>query len=294
MTPAGGSALSLSYTGTSNSQRTSIGSTTATSSAFGLASTLAGSTTSQYTYDPSGRLNSFTYGGTRYYYLYDGENNVIGWINSSGAQVASYSYDSYGNTTASGSASSYNPVRYQSGYQDPTGSYHFGARYYNPASGLWTQLDPSGQSPGYQYAGDNPVDNADPSGLYCYTLAPGEAGPPHCLPGPAPAGDPYIVDEPSEAVQPLIGPVPMYVPPAGPTGTPDLNNNAYVNYGLQALRGVLDSFACVDGTVPGAAGGAYAGFVLPGPGNVVLGIIGGGLGCGIGVLSSEWGGPPAL
>jgi hypothetical protein len=38
-----------------------------------------------------------------------------------------------------------------------------GARYYDPARGRFTQLDPLGN--GYGYTGDNPVNFTDPSGL---------------------------------------------------------------------------------------------------------------------------------
>ena len=54
---------------------------------------------------------------------------------------------------------------FDGGLQAPgTGLIHFGARYYNPAYGQWTQPDPTGQNPGYTYAGDNPVNNTDPGG----------------------------------------------------------------------------------------------------------------------------------
>lgn len=42
----------------------------------------------------------------------------------------------------------------------------FGARYYDPTLGRWTQQDPSGQDANpYAYAGCNPINSADPSGL---------------------------------------------------------------------------------------------------------------------------------
>jgi hypothetical protein len=37
-------------------------------------------------------------------------------------------------------------------------------RYYNPAIGLFTQEDPSGQTAGYLYVGDSPVNGVDPNG----------------------------------------------------------------------------------------------------------------------------------
>ena len=63
-----------------------------------------------------------------------------------------------------GSQAATNPYRYNSGYTDPTGYIHYGNRYYNPALANWTQQDPTGQNPGYQYAGNNLINYNDPSG----------------------------------------------------------------------------------------------------------------------------------
>ena len=58
------------------------------------------------------------------------------------------------------------------GYLDSsTGLYKFGTRYYDPTHGRWTQQDPVEGSLGdlnaanrYTYAGDDPVNEVDPSG----------------------------------------------------------------------------------------------------------------------------------
>jgi len=53
-----------------------------------------------------------------------------------------YGYDPYGSTSYhSGSVA--NPWGYVGGYSDPTGLIHFGARYYDPSTSRWTQVDPS-------------------------------------------------------------------------------------------------------------------------------------------------------
>ncbi len=58
------------------------------------------------------------------------------------------------------------PYRFADGYQDPTGLYHFSARYYDPNVGRFTQPVPSGQEKNpYLYAEGDPVNRIDPSGL---------------------------------------------------------------------------------------------------------------------------------
>jgi RHS repeat-associated protein len=110
-------------------------------------------------------------GGTRYYVYYDGAGSVAGMFNTSGTNVASYSYDPYGTTTASGTQASANLFRFKQGYQDTTGFYKFGTRYYNSTTAAWTQQDSiagSVQNPAavnrYPYAGADPVNEVDPSG----------------------------------------------------------------------------------------------------------------------------------
>ena len=83
----------------------------------------------------------------------------------------SYQCDPYGNVTNS-TGSIDNPYQYASGYTDSaTGLIQFGLRYYQPATGRWTQQDPLGGSlfdPSsgnrYAYANANPVNLVDPTG----------------------------------------------------------------------------------------------------------------------------------
>lgn len=104
-------------------------------------------------------------GGQSCYYLFDGLGSVVGMVNSSGAKVNAYSYDPYGGAR-SVSEQVANPNRYAGGYLDAySGLYHFGARYYDPTLGRFTQLDPSGQDSGYVYAGDDPINSSDISGF---------------------------------------------------------------------------------------------------------------------------------
>ncbi|MGQ0680518.1 MAG: RHS repeat-associated core domain-containing protein, partial [Actinomycetota bacterium] len=60
-----------------------------------------------------------------------------------------------------------NPWQFAGGFKDAfSGYYKFGARYYDPVIGRWTQPDPSGMDANsYAYAGSNPANFVDPSGL---------------------------------------------------------------------------------------------------------------------------------
>ena len=86
-------------------------------------------------------------------------------VDTGGVVVARYAYDPYGQSVVkSGPAAEGNPWRYTAGYWDAgVGLYKLGARYYDPARGRFTQVDPLGG--GYVYASDNPVNFVDPSGL---------------------------------------------------------------------------------------------------------------------------------
>jgi RHS repeat-associated protein len=144
----GGTVTAMTYAGIGNTQRTAAGTTTFTNNSFGVASSTTSGATLYFTRDPSGTLNSMVSGGARDYYLYDGAGNIIGLFNNTGTQAATYSYDPYGNLiNSSGTLSVTNPYRYAAGYTDHTGYDHFGARYYNPTLGAFTQTDPSGQTP---------------------------------------------------------------------------------------------------------------------------------------------------
>jgi RHS repeat-associated protein len=65
-----------------------------------------------------------------------------------------------------------NPWHYAGSYTDTaTGYLKLGARYYNPTTARFTQPDPAKTCGGYAYAGDDPVNNVDPTGRdYCSVL----------------------------------------------------------------------------------------------------------------------------
>ena len=93
-----------------------------------------------YLYDGMG-LAGFELNGTSYYYVYNGQGDVIGILDSSGNRVVTYTYDSWGSPlSVTGSLASTvgqkNPIRYRGYYYDTeTGLYYLQSRYYDPVVG---------------------------------------------------------------------------------------------------------------------------------------------------------------
>ncbi|MCA1703577.1 MAG: RHS repeat-associated core domain-containing protein, partial [Actinobacteria bacterium] len=137
-------------------------------------------TTSAFVRDPQGGLVAERIGANEYYYVFDGLGSVVALVDANGVQRAAYTYDPYGGhatATAMNGALPPNPWRYAGGALDATGLYHFGARYYDPNLGRWTQQDSvvslgdPANANRYAYAGDDPVNFVDPTGLYDVTDA---------------------------------------------------------------------------------------------------------------------------
>jgi RHS repeat-associated protein len=84
-------------------------------------------------------------------------------------------YDAFGNITSETDPSQGGRLKFQGGELDAvTGTYHFGARDYDPTARRWTSQDPIGFAGGdenlYRYVDNGPTYNIDPDGLWTWQL----------------------------------------------------------------------------------------------------------------------------
>jgi RHS repeat-associated protein len=100
-------------------------------------------------------------------FLTDVLGSTVALTDTTGAIATTYSYDPYGGTSAAGASNS-NEFQYTGRENDGSGLYYYRARYYNPGWGRFISEDPLGVRAGinlYRYAGGNPLNFRDPSGL---------------------------------------------------------------------------------------------------------------------------------
>ena len=103
------------------------------------------------------------------FYEQDGLGSVSSLTDSTGAVLNSYTYDSFGNLSAS-SGSFVNPYQYTGrDYDSETGLHYYRARYYDPAISRFISEDPlrflSGVDDFFVYVSNNPLILKDPTGL---------------------------------------------------------------------------------------------------------------------------------
>ncbi len=142
-----------------------------------LISQVTGTDTLLFGYDANGNVVAVNYNGTYYYYVRNGQNDVIRLIDGNNNTVVEYSYDSWGRLlSCTGSLAStlgtQNPFRYRGYvYDAETGLYYLQTRYYDPEVGRFINADiymSNGQGVlghnMYVYCLNNPIALADTTG----------------------------------------------------------------------------------------------------------------------------------
>ncbi len=112
-------------------------------------------------------------------FLTDALGSTLALTDSSGTTQTSYTFEPFGNTTTTGSATT-NSFAYTGRELDAGNLYFYRARYYGPDVGRFISEDPvrfhSDGTNLYPYVGNNPVREIDPSGLShrCWGLCGGK------------------------------------------------------------------------------------------------------------------------
>lgn len=131
--------------------------------------------TMYFQYDTSGIPLGFILNGTQYLYLTNQMGDVVAITDSTGAVIANYTYDEWGNITdISGNTNiaNTNPLRYRGYYYDnETGYYYLQSRYYDAGisrfinsdiydmAGAASQISESSNLMSYCY--NNPINSSD-------------------------------------------------------------------------------------------------------------------------------------
>jgi RHS repeat-associated protein len=123
-----------------------------------------------YSGTPAEQVNIST--GVITYLISDSLGSVRGTVSGSGTLTGTTNYDAWGNPETTGGLTATTPFGYAGGYTDPTGLIYLINRYYDPATGQFTSVDPDvGQTlQPYGYAAGDPVTGTDPLGLYTVFL----------------------------------------------------------------------------------------------------------------------------
>ena len=131
----------------------------------------------QYIYSDDNIRLAMKSGQQTVYYHYNGHGDVISLTDEQGKQVATYSYDAWGNVLKSEAITTIaksNPYGYAGyAYDAEIQQYYLMARYYHPEHGVFTSIDPDPGDEddpltmnGYAYADNNPVMKIDPDGHF--------------------------------------------------------------------------------------------------------------------------------
>ena len=143
----------------------------------------AGTVYQRFSYDSSGKVVAVDYSDdsgehyTTYYYLRNGQGDIVKLIDNSGNTVVEYKYDTWGKQlsctgTLATTLGQNQPFRYRGYvYDTETGWYYLQSRYYNPTVGRFISADvlmSTGQGVAgynmYAYCLNNPVNMVDDGG----------------------------------------------------------------------------------------------------------------------------------
>ena len=123
-----------------------------------------------YIYGPGGLpIEQIDASGNVSYFFHDGNGTTRALLASDGSIGATFTDNAFGvQTNATGSLNT--PLLYAQSYTDPaTGLLYMVNRYYDPITGQFVSVDPLLSETGsfYNYAGDDPTNQSDPTGLFC-------------------------------------------------------------------------------------------------------------------------------
>jgi len=116
-----------------------------------------------------GGLLAVNNGTNTFYPTYDGNGNVSEYLNASGANIAHYEYDAFGNIVkATGDSEDFRYRFSTKPLDEEIGWYYYGYRYYDPQTGRWPSRDPIEEAGGislYGFVGNDGVNYYDLLGL---------------------------------------------------------------------------------------------------------------------------------
>jgi len=129
-----------------------------------------GTDTLHFWYDAQGRPAIVEFNGTKYAYIHNLQGDIVGIIDSTGAEVVQYTYDAWGKVlstagTLASTLGTVQPFRYRGYVYDvETGLYYLRSRYYNPEWGRFINADSVLEGNGFSYCVNKPVSAIDTDG----------------------------------------------------------------------------------------------------------------------------------
>jgi RHS repeat-associated protein len=236
-------------------------------------------TTNSYIYGPGGLpIEQVSSGGTVTYLHHDQQGSTCLLTGSTGTVTGKCTYGAYGAPTCEGTTTT--PLGYDAQYtSSDTGLLYMRARAYDPATGQFLTVDPVNaltRAP-YDYAGDNPINYMDRTGL-C-SIVPGSSE--NCfseVPGAIASGVEAVAQNPVEAGGVILGGVSL----ASGVGEVVAGGTAVTEGTLGAISGIsgaagatIDTKECIGGSGISCVGAAASGVSAVGALGVAVGTLSG-------------------